>query len=285
MDRGSSRFGYAELIVTSVIWGVTYVLLKYALSYLDPQEIAFSRFLIASIFFVPLVLLIRERYSFRESLILLALALTGVLSYQLLFIYGENGLSAGDASFIVSLEPIFIVILGVMLKEDRLTFRRFLGLFIATVGLIVLLKPTGLKSEEIVSAVLVLLSALSWGIFTVIGKDILSRHNPMNVTGYVSILGAFMLLPFAFPGLHVLFSTRNTFLIISLVFIGVFATFLGYYLWFDGLKKVDAIKAGLTLYITPFVTVISASFLIHEQIQWLTLIGGTIIIAGLIVGG
>ncbi|MGC8645720.1 MAG: DMT family transporter [Thermoplasmata archaeon] len=285
MIRGSGRFGYVELLVTSVIWGVTYVLLKYSLSYLDPQQIAFSRFLLASIFFIPLVLIIKERYSHREVLVLFLLALTGVLLYQLLFIWGESGLTAGNASFIVSLEPIFIAILGVMMKEDKLTLRRLLGLVLATVGLIVLLKPTGITDEEVISAVLVLLSALSWAVFTVAGKGILSRHNPMNVTGFVSIIGTAMLLPFAMSGLRTLVSVRSPFLIISLIFLGVFATFLGYYLWFDGLKKVDPIRAGSTLYITPFVTVVAASFMISEPIEYLTLLGGALIVAGLIVGG
>lgn len=285
MNRASSGFGYVELVSTSIIWGVTYVLLKYALSYLDPQQIAFSRFLVSSVFFIPLIFVIRERYSRREIVTLLILALTGVLLYQLLFIWGESGLTAGNASFIVSLEPIFIAILGVMIKEDKLTSRRLTGLIVATIGLIVLLRPTSITGDELLSAVLVLLSALSWGIFTVAGKGLLSKHNPMNVTGFVSVFGAIMLFPFAFSGLQGLFSIRNPYLILSLLFIGFFATFLGYYLWFDGLKKVSPIKAGTTLYITPFVTVITASYIISEPIEFITLLGGALIIIGLIIGG
>ena len=285
MNRANSGFGYVELVSTSIIWGVTYVLLKYALSYLDPQQIAFSRFLVSSVFFIPLIFVIRERYSRTEIVTLLILALTGVLLYQLLFIWGESGLTAGNASFIVSLEPIFIAILGVMIKEDKLTSRRLTGLIVATIGLIVLLRPTSITGDELLSAVLVLLSALSWGIFTVAGKGLLSKHNPMNVTGFVSVFGAIMLFPFAFSGLQGLFSIRNPYLILSLLFIGFFATFLGYYLWFDGLKKVSPIRAGTTLYITPFVTVITASYIISEPIEFITLLGGALIITGLIIGG
>ena len=285
MNRASSGFGYVELVSTSIIWGVTYVLLKYALSYLDPQQIAFSRFLVSSVFFIPLIFVIRERYSRREIVMLLILALTGVLLYQLLFIWGESGLTAGNASFIVSLEPIFIAILGVMIKEDKLTSRRLTGLIVATIGLIVLLRPTSITGDELLSAILVLLSALSWGIFTVAGKGLLSKHNPMNVTGFVSVFGAIMLFPFAFSGLQSLFSIRDPFLILSLLFMGFFATFLGYYLWFDGLKKVSPIRAGTTLYITPFVTVITASYIISEPIEFITLLGGALIIIGLIIGG
>jgi drug/metabolite transporter (DMT)-like permease len=281
----SGTIGYLELVITSIIWGVTYVLMKYSLSFLSPQQIAFARFLIAGIIFVPLLLVMKERYSRRELLIMIVLALTGVLLYQLLFIWGESGLSAGNASFIVSFEPIFIAVLGISLRRDQLRWTILIGLVISTIGMVVLLKPTSLRWSELLSAVLVLLSALSWGIFTVVGKDMLVKHNPLSVTGYVSVIGLVMLLPFVNSGMISLFQIRNVYLIVSLLFIGVFATFIGYLLWFDGLKKVKPITAGTTLYITPFVTVIFASILIFEPISLTTIIGGTVILVGLAVMG
>jgi drug/metabolite transporter (DMT)-like permease len=285
MVRKQAAIGYIELVVTSIIWGITYVLMKYSLSFLDPQQIAFSRFLIAAVMFVPVLFLTRERYNVGEMVKIVILALTGVLLYQLLFILGENGLSAGDASFIVSFEPIFIVVLGISLKKDNLSWMVVTGLLVSTIGMVILLRPTSLVRSELFSAVLVLLSALSWAIFTVVGKDLLVKHNPLNVTGYVSIVGLVMLLPFVNSGIFALFFIRNVYLIVSLLFIGILATFVGYYLWFDGLKKVRPITAGTTLYITPFVTVIFASVLISEPISLTTIIGGSVILAGLAVTG
>ena len=285
MAKRNGTVGYIELVLTSIIWGVTYVLMKYSLSFIDPQQIAFSRFLIAAIIFVPILIFGRERYAAKEIVKIILLALTGVLLYQLLFIQGENGLTAGNASFIVSFEPIFIAVLGLSLKRDRLAWTVVAGLVISTIGMIILLKPNSLTQSELISAVLVLLAALSWAIFTILGKDLLEKHNPLNVTGYVSVVGLIMLLPFVNSGILSLFSIRNTYLIIAILFIGVFATFLGYLLWFDGLKKVKPVTAGSTLYITPFVTVISASVLISEPISLATVIGGIVILAGLALTG
>ena len=285
MALKSGTIGYLELVVTSIIWGVTYVLMKYALAFLDPQQIAFSRFLIAGIVFTPLLFVWKERFNRREIATMIVLALTGVLLYQLLFIWGESGLTAGNASFIVSFEPIFIAVLGISLKRDQLRWTVILGLVISTIGMVILLKPTSLPRSELFSAVLVLLSALSWGIFTIVGKDLLAKHNPLSVTGYVSLIGLAMLLPFVNSGVISLFLIRNIYLIISLLFIGIFATFIGYLLWFDGLKKVLPVTAGTTLYITPFVTVIFATILISEPISLTTIVGGTVILAGLGVTG
>ena len=267
----------------AIIWGVTYTLLKSALSSLTPGEIAFTRFLIASIFFIPVVLMIREKYSLREIIRLGVLALSGVLLYTILFINGENGLSAGNAAFIVSLEPIFIIGLGIALKTDKPTKMLIAGFTISTIGLIVLLQPHNFKIAQIWYVVLILLSALSWGIYTVLGKDILEKHNPINVTGYVSIIGTFMLVPFGGMATITVFSHASMNLILSLLFIGFLGTFLGYFLWNDGLKYVTPTIAGSTLYLTPFITVLTASILISEPISIWTVVGGALLIAGVAV--
>lgn len=277
--------GYIELVITSIIWGVSFVLMKFALFFLSPQEIAFSRFLITSILFIPLLFFFREKYTRSEILKLLILALTGVLLYQLLFLWGENGLSAGDASFIGSFEPIFIAILSISLKQDRFSPTVIAGMAVSTIGLVVLLKPNGISSEELFSAFLVLMSALAWGVYTFVGRDMLTKHNPLNVTGFVSLIGTLMLLPFTLSGLPAIFAIRNPDLILSLLFIGVLATFLGYILWFQGLKYVRPTTGGTTLFITPFVTVLVAYALISEPISLTTVLGGTTILIGLAVSG
>jgi len=250
MKAGSSTRGYIELVITAVIWGITYVLMKYALLFLDPEQIAFSRFLIASIVFVPIFFIFRERYTRREVAILISLVLTGVLGYQLLFIIGEVGVSAGDASFIVSFEPILIVVLSISIKEEKFSWLLLIGLIVSTAGLVFLMKPTSISRQELFSAFLILMSALSWGIFTVLGKNLLKKHNPLNVTSFVSMVGVLFLMPFTGSGLISLFHVHSLYLILSLIFIGLGGTFVGYYLWFDGLKLVKPSLAGTTLYIT-----------------------------------
>ena len=44
MTKRNGTVGYIELVLTSIIWGVTYVLMKYSLSFIDTQQIAFSVF-------------------------------------------------------------------------------------------------------------------------------------------------------------------------------------------------------------------------------------------------
>lgn len=272
--------GYIELISVSIIWGLTYTVLKYSLESLTPVNIAFFRFLIASLFFIPVVLIIKDHYSGKEYISLIILALSGILMYQLFFIFGEKGMSAGNASFIVSMEPIFITILSIATREDKFSWIYIIGLLISTAGLIVLLQPGSLTGYEIVSAIFILIAAFAWGIYTVVGRNLLANHNPLNVTAIVTFIGTVMLFPAAGLGsIHTLMDLKSDSLV-AVLFMGIAATFLGYILWFDGLKYVKPTVAGATLYITPFITAITAVFIISEPIGYNTIIGGTMILAG-----
>ncbi len=190
---------------------------------------------------------------------------------------------AGNASFIVSFEPILIVILSISIKEERFRWLLLTGLIVSTAGLVLLIKLTNISEPELFSVFLILMSAPPWGIYTIVGKNLLRKHNPLNVTGFVSIVGTLFLIPFTVSGVISLFQVHSLYLILSLVFIGLGGTFIGYYLWLDGLKLVKPSLAGTTLYITPFVTVVVASLLISEAISVTSSIGGSLIITGLAI--
>jgi len=275
--------GFIELLITSVIWGITYTVLKIALEYVNSFDVAFLRFFVASIFFIPIIFIKKEKYTFKGIFTLIMLGATGVFLYQTLFIMGESGVSAGVSSFIVSTEPIFIYALSLAIHDEKLGIFPISGIALSTIGLIVLIQPSDTGPGKLFYVALVISAAISWAIFTIAGKNILTKHDSLHVTSISSILGTLFLFPFAgFSSLNSLIHGSTSF-IISILFLGVGATFLGYILWFDGLKFVKPSIAGVTLYITPFITVFSATIMIGEPLTSLLLLGGVLIIMGIAI--
>ncbi len=66
----------------------------------------------------------------------------------------------------------------------------------------------------------------------------------------------------------------------SVVFLGIFCSGLAYLLWYSALEKKDSSIVGTYLYLEPLVTLIGAYFLLNEEIQWMTLMGGGMILLG-----
>ena len=66
----------------------------------------------------------------------------------------------------------------------------------------------------------------------------------------------------------------------SVIFLGVFCSGLAYLFWYSALEKKDSSIVGTYLYLEPLVTLVGAHFLLNEEIQWMTLVGGGMILVG-----
>jgi drug/metabolite transporter (DMT)-like permease len=66
----------------------------------------------------------------------------------------------------------------------------------------------------------------------------------------------------------------------GILFLGIFCSGLAYLFWYSALEKKDSSIVGMYLYLEPFVTLIGAYLLLNEGIQWITLIGGGMILLG-----
>jgi drug/metabolite transporter (DMT)-like permease len=66
----------------------------------------------------------------------------------------------------------------------------------------------------------------------------------------------------------------------SILFLGIFCSGLAYLFWYSALEKKDSSIVGMYLYLEPFVTLIGAYLLLNEEIKWITLMGGGMILLG-----
>ena len=66
----------------------------------------------------------------------------------------------------------------------------------------------------------------------------------------------------------------------GILFLGVFCSGLAYLFWYSALEKKDSSIVGMYLYLEPLVTLSGAYVLLNEEIQWITLMGGGMILLG-----
>jgi drug/metabolite transporter (DMT)-like permease len=128
---------------------------------------------------------------------------------------------------------------------------------------------------------LVLISALTWTAFTVGGRGFLSHFSPLAAITPIMIVGCLTTLPFAWLKWewNILFHL-SLFAWMGILFLGVFCSGLAYLFWYSALEKKDSGVVGIYLYLEPLVTLLGAYFLLNEEIQWITLVGGGMILLG-----
>jgi drug/metabolite transporter (DMT)-like permease len=66
----------------------------------------------------------------------------------------------------------------------------------------------------------------------------------------------------------------------GILFLGLFCSGLAYLFWYSALEKKDLNIVGMYLYLEPFVTLIGAYFLLNEEVQPVSLMGGGMILLG-----
>lgn len=272
------------LIAAVVMWGLSFIATKYCLRFLSPAEIIAARFVLA----VPVLLVVvrAKRLSFalirRQWLTAVACAL--VLAFHLLIqVEGMKTTTATNTAWLITTIPVFIVILSYFFLRERITGVQAIGMAIAAFGVVLLVSRGRLGTLEFIQSYgdwLVLISAVTWSIYTILGKKLAGSH-PLAVTASVLTIAAICLVPpvVTVSGVRV-YASLNWVAWGALIFLGVFCMGLAYWFWAEGLKRKTAGGVGVYLYLEPISTTLAAPFLLHEPVTPALLGGGALVVLG-----
>lgn len=192
IHRKSVVLGCSCMLVSTVLFAGMHACVRYLSADLHPFVIAFFRNLFGVLFLLPFILrgggvLLRTRHfkwhvlraSFNVVAMLLffyALAITPLVVVQAL-------------SFTA---PLFTTVLAILLLGERVRLRRWMAIISGFFGVMVILRP-GFQPLEL-GAVLVLCSALVWGMTMVIIKRLSNTDSPLTITAYVTLFLTLMSL-------------------------------------------------------------------------------------------
>jgi drug/metabolite transporter (DMT)-like permease len=273
------------LLVTVVVWGATFVATKICLAYLTPAEVFGLRLLLALPTLYALIITRRITLSFtpleKRRLLLGSAVLT---LHFLIQITGLQYTSATNTGWIISVTPLVIVMFSYFLLKERIRANDIVGVAIATAGIFLLMSRGDFSSLDWLASRgdwLVLASAHTWAIYTVLGRNISRSHNAVAVA-FAFLLPATILM----TAYMALTSDWSKFVhlpvepLMALVFLGVIAMALANWWWQKGVASIGAAKAGMFLYVEPVATTVLAVPLLHESLGVFTAIGGFLVVCG-----
>ena len=274
----------------AIFWGCSFIATKVALKELSPFTLLTLRFGIGGI----LLLLAQSRknrnffkdFSGKDWLHIILLAIVGVAGHTLLQAYGLLYTTAIDTSWIVAIYPIFITIAARLFLGEVITVRKIAGITLGFLGVFLVISKgkcsfSLFQSASTLGDMLVLSSAFTWTAFTVGGRGFLSKFAPLTAITPIMILGFLITLPFSggIGGWTVLFHLSIS-AWASVLFLGVFCSGLAFLFWYSALEKGESSMIGVYLYLEPFVTLMGAYLFLDEKIEWITIMGGGLILLG-----
>lgn len=280
------RERWVLLVVLSVIWGSSFILIKKSLDHFNPYEVGALRVLIAGILLLPFAILNIKKFPRKHLKWLILAALTGNFIPMFLFPIAETQISSSIAGIVNSMMPIFVIIVGSLFWKFSTTKRQLVGVAISFSGACILAFSGGESGElKLIPILLLLTATLCYAISTTTVKsrlhEIPAKILSAFVFSFVLLLPSLLSLVFSgFFHQHVL----NKDLFVGLGFVSllsIFGTGLAMMLNYRLLTISTPLFASTVTLLMPVVAVIWG-ILDGEKLTVIQGFGATVILAGLI---
>lgn len=266
IDQKSSStalVAWSLLIILSIIWGSSFMLMKKGLIAFDPGEIAALRIFSASLFLFPIAIRnLREIKTRKQWIFLFASGFFGSLIPAFLFPLAQTRIDSSLSGVLNALTPFFTILIGAVLVGARFNNRIKLGIFIGFLGSILLVTAgTGYDLTQInYYALLIVLATILYGFNVNILKYYLGDIRPVYITSFsMMLIGPFSLIYLLFYAdvLQTLRSDMHNLIPFGyIVFLGVIGTAISLILFNKLVKITNIVFSSSVTYLIPVVAVI-----------------------------
>lgn len=283
---------YLKLSLAAIFWGGTFIAGKSIAGSVNPLNAALLRFVAASLL---LLVITRQKEGRlpplkRDQIVpLLLLGATGIFAYNILFFTGLHYIAAGKASLIIATNPVIITIFSVLIFKEEIDLIKGGGVFLSVLGALIVISdghPFALTDNRIsLGELLIMGCVVSWVSYSLIGKKVMGSLSPLVSVCYSSVAGTLLLffptLVFGEPSqlLHYGWPQWG-----SILYLAFFGTVLGFLWYYEGIKEVGAMRAGVFINVVPVSAVTLAWFFLSESISLTQLIGAGLVMTGVYAG-
>ena len=274
---------WAAIVVTLLLWASAFAGIRVGLRAYTPGEVALLRFGTASLALGLYALVTRMRMPDRRDLPTIVMAgFIGITVYHVALNYGEKSVESAAAALIISASPIFTTLLSSRFLKERIAPWGWVGIGVSFLGVALISFGEGDGLTLNVHALLILVSAVATSVYFIVSKRPLRRYTGLEFTSFAIWAGTIPMLVFA-PGLASKLATAQPASTLAVVYLGIFPGAIAYVLWMHALSRMPASTLSTFLYFQPVNAALIAWWWLHEVPGFLTLLGGTIAVAGVVL--
>jgi drug/metabolite transporter (DMT)-like permease len=282
----------AAFAAVYVIWGSTYLAIRFAVETLPPLLMAGARFTIAGTLLLLWSRFVQHaerpsRSDWRTGLVSGALLLLGGNGAV---VWAETRVPSGIAALLVAVVPLWMVLLDWLRPGGRRPATAvFVGLALGLVGLGLLVGPDALHGGgpvNVAGALVLMAGSLSWAVGSLFTKSAPRASTGLNGSGAQMLAGGACLLLVGlalgelgqFDPAHV--SGRS---MLGFLYLVTFGSLVGFTAYFYLLSHTTAAKAATYAYVNPVVAVLLGWAFAHEPLTPRTLLAAAVILAGVAI--
>lgn len=281
---------YLALFCVAFFWGTTFLAIRIGVETIPPFILAGIRNLISgSIIFLFLIFQKKlEPISLRQLGRAFLLAILMIVLANGLTTFSEKYITSGLASLISTLSPFFVLVLNLILGNEKLSIKTTLGIALGMLGIFLIYQNslTDLLNPNYRTGVFALLLAvLSWSIGTIITKKGSTNSLSMLMNVSLQMLIAGVVLTFTQFYFTPEFSTVNWSFnsILAMIYLAVFGSVVGYVAFSYLITQMPSTKVSVLSYVNLVVALFLGWLILDETITTRIILAATFIIGGVFI--
>lgn len=278
---------HLALLGVNAIYGANFSIAKAVIGHdIQPFALVLLRAVFSAIlFWATSYFFPKEKVERKDFIKLMLLGVFGVAINQLLFIKGLYDSKPINASIIMILNPVFVIILEILFLKERLPLIRLAGIVSGTLGASLLL----LFGKDITAHkgdIMILINCISWAVYMVMVKPLMIKYRTVTVVKWVFAFGAVYVFPFGFPEFKAFDAHAVSFTSwMCIAYVIVASTYFAYFLNTYALAELSPSIASTYIYLQPLIAAGVAVYLQQDTIDLRKILSAAFIILGIYLVG
>jgi drug/metabolite transporter (DMT)-like permease len=278
---------YFKLILVALFWGGTFIATRIAAQTFEPFMGASIRYVIASLFLIPLAWNLQpgfHRINRTQLWQLSLLGFSGIFAYNFFFFKGLKLVPASHGALLVALNPIMVMLLSAWKYGEKVRMVKVAGMLLSLAGVVLVISrgnPLHLFQSFEWGDAYMLGCPVTWAMYTLVGKEALKTTSPLQASTWASITGCAMLLIFA--GTEPLPNVVPGKVWIALAYLGIIGTVLAFVWYYEGVAALGVTRTAIFNNLVPVFALLLSVFILHESVHWYTWLGAVLVISGVVV--
>lgn len=290
-NLGSQIAGNACILIATIFWGINVTVTKALIpDWMTANSIVVVRliggcllFWIASLFMKTTP--VRTRSDWGKF----ALAGTvGLFLFIYLFVTSLKYANPIDVSIIMTMPPMFVLLIGIIFLKQRPSWMEYLGVAVSMAGAIIVIiagaQSSQAGSDNLLGLLLAVASTICYAFYLVVLEKPTQQYSPVSMLRWVFLFAAIPALLLV-PGgdkLPIL-STSVPTPWVEIIFILLGPTFAAYFLVQPAIRRIGSEMVSLYQYLLPVFAAISAVAMGIDKIRWEQVLAMAIIVAGMVM--
>lgn len=285
-----SVFGNTCISIATIFWGVNYAFTKALVPiWMSANAVTCVRLVGGAILFWLASLFFKTEKLDRESMKkAFGGGFVGLFGCIFLFVLSLDYGSAIDISIIMTLPPVFLILMEVIFIHRRPSLLEYIGIVLSFAGAaMIILCGSGHSKDAsnfLLGDILAISASCCFAIYLLALAKPTKRYKPISLLRWVflySALPALFLLPALLesPLLH----TTHAIPWMEICFILLGPTFIAYFLTQPASRTIGAVLVSLYQYLTPVVAAAAAVLMGLEKPRWEQAVAMLIIVAGMLL--